>query len=301
MTAAYPGQGEASPPAASVVAAIVANALAEDRASFDVTTRATVAPDQRGEATILYKQDGVVCGIDVVAHVFRQVNPGLALHATTSEGAWVESGSVVATVKGPLGPMLSGERVALNLMQRMSGIATLSRQYVEAAAQGGHARVVDTRKTTPGLRALERYAVRVGGARNHRDTLQDGVLIKDNHIEAAAHRGVAIPALLASVRAEVPHTLRLEIEVTTPAMASAALEGGADVILLDNMTPEMMAAIVADARKRPAYARVLFEASGGITMDTIAQVSATGVDLISCGALTHSAPALDISLDVRPA
>ena len=301
MTAAYPGQGEASSPAASVVAAIVANALAEDRASFDVTTRATVAPDQRGEATILYKQDGVVCGIDVVAHVFRQVNPGLALHATTSEGAWVESGSVVATVKGPLGPMLSGERVALNLMQRMSGIATLSRQYVEAAAQGGHARVVDTRKTTPGLRALERYAVRVGGARNHRDTLQDGVLIKDNHIEAAAHRGVAIPALLASVRAEVPHTLRLEIEVTTPAMASAALEGGADVILLDNMTPEMMAAIVADARKRPAYARVLFEASGGITMDTIAQVSATGVDLISCGALTHSAPALDISLDVRPA
>jgi nicotinate-nucleotide pyrophosphorylase (carboxylating) len=292
---------ELSPPAASTVAAIVANALAEDRAGFDVTTRATVAPDQRGEATILYKQDGVVCGIEVVAHVFRQVHPGLALHATTPEGAWVESGTVVATVKGPLGAMLSGERVALNLMQRMSGIATLSRQYVEAAAKGGRARVVDTRKTTPGLRALERYAVRVGGARNHRDTLQDGVLIKDNHIEAAAHRGVAIPALLASVRAEVPHTLRLEIEVTTPAMAFAALEGGADVILLDNMTPEMMAAIVADARKEPTYARVLFEASGGITLDTIAKVSATGVDLISCGALTHSAPALDISLDVRPA
>ena len=292
---------EIEPPSAATVAAIVANALAEDRAGFDVTTRSTVTPDQRGEATILYKQDGVVCGLDVVAQVFRQVNPGLAVHATTAEGGWVTSGTVVATVKGPLGAMLSGERVALNLMQRMSGIATLARQYVDAAAKGGRARVVDTRKTTPGLRALERYAVRTGGARNHRDNLQDGVLIKDNHIEAAALRGVAIPALLASVRAEVPHTLRLEIEVTTPAMAYEALEGGADVVLLDNMTPEMMAAIVADARKEPAYARVLFEASGGITLKTIAKVAATGVDLISCGALTHSAPALDISLDVRPA
>ncbi|TAJ18624.1 MAG: carboxylating nicotinate-nucleotide diphosphorylase [Dehalococcoidia bacterium] len=292
---------EVSPPAASTIAAIVANALAEDRAGFDVTTRATVAPGQRGEATILYKQDGVVCGLDVAREAFQQVSPEIEVRTSTSDGAWVESGMVVATVQGPLGPILSGERVGLNLLQRMSGIATLSRQYVEAAAKGGRARVVDTRKTTPGLRALERYAVRVGGARNHRDTLQDGVLIKDNHIEAAAHRGLGIPALLASVRAEVPHTLRLEIEVTTPAMAYAALEGGADVILLDNMTPEMMAAIVADARKEPAYARVLFEASGGITLKTIAKVAATGVDLISCGALTHSAPALDISLDVRPA
>ncbi len=294
-------ESPASPPSRTVVAEIVASALAEDRAGFDVTTRATVAPDQRGEATILYKQDGVVCGLDVVAEVFAQVSPALDVRRSISEGSWVESGMVVATVSGPLGPMLSGERVALNLMQRMSGIATLSRQYVEAAAKGGRARVVDTRKTTPGLRALERYAVRAGGAHNHRDTLQDGVLIKDNHIEAAAQRGVAIPELLAAVRAEVAHTLRLEIEVTSPQMAFAALEGGADVILLDNMTPEMMAAIVADARKEPAYARVLFEASGGITLDTIARVAATGVDLISCGALTHSAPALDISLDVRPA
>lgn len=291
----------ASPPAAGIIAAIVADALAEDRAGFDVTTRSTVAPDQRGEATILYKQDGVVCGLDVVREVFRQVSPEIEVRASTSDGAWVESGATVAILRGPLGPMLSGERVALNLMQRMSGIATLSRQYVEAAARGGRARVIDTRKTTPGLRALERYAVRTGGARNHRDTLQDGVLIKDNHIEAAAQRGVGIPALLASVRAEVPHTLRIEVEVTAPEMAREALAGGADVVLLDNMTPEMMAAIVAEARAKPEHARVLFEASGGITLDTIARVAATGVDLISCGALTHSAPALDISLDVRPA
>ena len=292
---------EASPPDSAVVAAIVANALAEDRAGFDVTTRSTVTRDQRGEATLLYKQDGVVCGLDVVREVFRQVSPEIEVRASTSDGAWVESGTAVATISGPLAPMLSGERVALNLMQRMSGIATLARQYVEAASAGGWTRVVDTRKTTPGLRTLERYAVRTGGAHNHRDTLQDGVLIKDNHIEAAAQRGVAIPALLASVRAEVPHTLRIEIEVATPAMAREALAGGADVVLLDNMTPAMMAAIVAEARANPAYERVLFEASGGITLETIADVAATGVDLISCGALTHSAPALDISLDVRPA
>lgn len=290
-----------APPSADVVAAIVANALAEDRAGFDVTTRATVARDQRGAATILYKQAGVVCGLDVVREVFRQVSPEIEVRASTSDGAWVESGTTVAAVQGPLGPMLSGERVALNLLQRMSGIATLAHQYVEAATGGGWTRVVDTRKTTPGLRALERYAVRTGGAHNHRDTLQDGVLIKDNHIEAAAQRGVAIPELLASVRAEVAHTLRIEIEVTTPEMAREALTGGADVVLLDNMTPAMMAAIVAEARAQPEYERVLFEASGGITLETIASVAATGVDLISCGALTHSAPALDISLDVRPA
>ncbi|MBM4410220.1 MAG: carboxylating nicotinate-nucleotide diphosphorylase [Chloroflexi bacterium] len=292
---------EASPPDSAAVAAIVASALAEDRAGFDVTTRSTVTRDQRGEATLLYKQDGVVCGLEVVREVFRQVSPEIELRASTSDGAWVEPGTAVATVSGPLAPMLSGERVALNLMQRMSGIATLARQYVEAASAGGWTRVVDTRKTTPGLRTLERYAVRTGGAHNHRDTLQDGVLIKDNHIEAAAQRGVTIPALLASVRAEVPHTLRIEIEVTSPEMARAALAGGADVVLLDNMTPAMMAAIVTEARAKPAYERVLFEASGGITLGTIASVAATGVDLISCGALTHSAPALDISLDVRPA
>lgn len=288
-----------APPAADVVAAIVANALAEDRAAFDVTTRSTVTREQRGEAVLLYKQAGVVCGLDVVREAFRQSSPEIEVAASTCDGAWVEAGTTVATVQGPLGPMLSAERVALNLLQRMSGIATLAHQYVAAASGGGWTRVVDTRKTTPGLRALERYAVRTGGAHNHRDNLQDGVLIKDNHIEAAAQRGVAIPALLASVRGEVAHTLRIEIEVTTPEMAREALEGGADVVLLDNMTPEMMAAVVADARKEPAYSRVLFEASGGITLETIAKVAATGVDLISCGALTHSAPALDISLDVR--
>jgi nicotinate-nucleotide pyrophosphorylase (carboxylating) len=159
--------------------------------------------------------------------------------------------------------------------------------------------VVDTRKTTPGLRALERYAVRTGGAHNHRNTLEDGVLIKDNHIEAAARRGVALGALVEQVRASVPHTLRIEVEVTGAEMAREAIGEGADIVLLDNMTPEAMRQVMAEHRADSSARRVLFEASGGITLETVAAVAATGVDLISCGALTHSAAALDISLDVR--
>lgn len=288
-------------PATETVAEIVALALAEDRVAFDVTTRATVPPDQPGEATLLMKQSGVVCGLVVFAEAFAQVSPDVEVELLVDEGQWVKAGMTVAEIAGPLAAILSAERVALNLVQRMSGIATLAQQYQDKARDGGHARVVDTRKTTPGLRALERYAVRVGGAANHRNTLEDGVLIKDNHLAAAAARGVGIRALLAEVRQRVPHTLRIEIEVTTPEMAREALEGGADVVLLDNMTPDMMRGIVMEARANAAYARVLFEASGGITLDTIKEVAAAGVDLISCGALTHSAPALDLSLEVRPA
>lgn len=288
-------------PATETVAEIVALALAEDRVAFDVTTRATVPPDQPGEATLLMKQSGVICGLVVFAEAFAQVSPDVEVELLVDEGQWVKAGMTVAEIAGPLPAILSAERVALNLVQRMSGIATLAQQYQDRARDGGPARVVDTRKTTPGLRALERYAVRTGGAANHRNTLEDGVLIKDNHLAAAAARGVGIRALLAEVRQRVPHTLRIEIEVTTPEMAREALEGGADVILLDNMTPDMMRGIVTEARANPAYARVLFEASGGITFDTIKEVAATGVDLISCGALTHSAPALDLSLEVRPA
>jgi len=288
------------PPPADALAMIIASALDEDRASFDVTTRATVPGDQPGEATVLYKQAGIVCGLEVMASVFQQVSDEIEVTSTVEDGDWVEAGTEVAEITGPLAAILSGERVALNLIQRMSGIATMSSEYVRAAAQGGTARVVDTRKTTPGLRAIERYAVRVGGAHNHRNTLEDGVLIKDNHIEAAAQREVDLTGVIALARAGAAHTVRIEVEVIDAEMAREAIGAGADVILLDNMTPEQMRAVVAEHRADPAKGHVLFEASGGITLTTIAEVAATGVDLISCGALTHSAPALDISLDVRP-
>ena len=288
-------------PAAAVFAEIVVRALEEDRVGFDVTTQSTVPPDQPGEAMLLYKEDGVVCGIEVVREVFRQLSRNIEMDVLVDEGAWVEAGTTIAELRGPLAPMLSGERVALNLLQRMSGTATMAHRYVREAARGGTARVVDTRKTTPGLRALERYAVRTGGAFNHRNTLEDGVLIKDNHIAAAVRRGVSPGELIAEVRARVPHTLRIEVEADTPHLARAAAAGGADAVLLDNMPPDMMRAIVEEARAHPTTAHVLFEASGGVRLETIAAVAGTGVDLISVGALTHSAPALDISLDVRPA
>lgn len=288
------------PPPPDAVALIIAAALDEDRAAFDVTTRATVPPDQPGEATVLYKQAGVVCGLDVMAAVFQQVSDEIEVSSTFQDGDYVEAGTEVAEIVGPLAAILSGERVALNLIQRMSGIATLARDYVAAAAAGGSARVVDTRKTTPGLRAIERYAVRVGGAYNHRNTLEDGVLIKDNHIEAAAQREVDLAGVIALARSGAAHTVRIEVEVTDAEMAREAIEAGADVILLDNMTPDEMRAVVAEHRGNPSSPRVVFEASGGITLATIAEVASTGVDLISSGALTHSAPALDISLDVRP-
>lgn len=288
------------PPPADAVNLIIAAALDEDRAAYDVTTRATVGPDQPGEATVLYKQAGIVCGLDVLAAVFQQVSDEVEVTSTFQDGDYVEAGTEVAEITGPLAAILSGERVALNLVQRMSGIATLAREYVDAAAAGGTARIVDTRKTTPGLRAIERYAVRVGGAFNHRNTLEDGVLIKDNHIEAAAQRGVDLAGVIALARTEAAHTLRIEVEVTDAQMARDAVAAGADVVLLDNMTPEEMRAVVQEQRANPSAAHVLFEASGGITLETIAEVATTGVDLISSGALTHSAPALDISLEVRP-
>ena len=286
---------EVPPPDAREVARIVRRALAEDRAAHDVTTRALVPPEQRGRGAFLFKASGVVCGLEVVRAVFGEMSPDLELEVFAADGSSVDAGHVVAEVTGPLAPMLSGERVALNLLQRMSGIATLTRRFVRAAAEGGPARVLDTRKTTPGLRELERYAVRVGGARNHRNTLEDGILIKDNHIEAALKRGVAIPELVEAARRNAPHTLRVEVEVTDAATALLAIAAGADVILLDNMSPREMRQVVESADGDGT----LFEASGGVTLETVRDIAATGVHLISAGALTHSAPALDISLELE--
>ena len=287
---------ESRPPDPAIVRDIVARALAEDRARHDVTTHALVPAEQRGRAAFLVKQEGMVCGMDVVREVFAQLSAALALEVHAPDGSGVEPRMLIAQVSGPLAPMLSGERVALNLLQRLSGIATLTYRYVQAAAEGGPAEVLDTRKTTPGLRELERYAVRVGGGRNHRDTLADGVLIKDNHIAAAALRGVGIAELVQQARLKAPHTLRVEIEVSDSAMALVAIAADVDVILFDNMPAAEVARVVASAP-----GGIVFEASGGITLETIREVAATGVQLISAGALTHSAPALDISLETMPA
>lgn len=282
-------------PDLATVRTAVAAALLEDRAAFDVTTRTTVPLEQQGHGEFLFKEAGVVCGLAVAREAFQQLSPNLHVGAAYEDGSYVEAGTVVATIDGPLAAMLSAERVALNFAQRLSGVASMARRFVEEAARGGETRVVDTRKTTPGLRALERYAVRCGGAHNHRDNLQDGVLIKDNHLAAAAARGVSLETVVRLAREGAAHTLRIEVEVDTPEQAVEAIAAGADVVLLDNMDPETMRPIV------EASPSVVFEASGGVNLETIRAIAATGVQLVSVGALTHSAPALDISLDVRPA
>ena len=277
-----------------IVRRAVREALAEDRAGQDVTTLAVVPPDQQGEGAFLLKQDGVLCGLDLVREVFAQLSPDLALDVLAPDGSAVERRHVVATVRGPLAPMLSGERVALNFLQRLSGVASLTRAFVERAAEGGPAQITDTRKTTPGLRALERYAVRVGGGRNHRDSLADGVLIKDNHLGAATARGESLHDLVRGARLRAPHTQRIELEVPDAATALLALAEGVDVILLDNMPVDQLRQVVESSR-----GQALLEASGGVTLENVREIAATGVHLISVGALTHSAPALDISLELE--
>ena len=283
------------PPDPQAVLAIVRAALEEDRAHHDVTTRALVPADQRGQGAFLYKRAGVVCGMEVMRAVFAEMSPDLELDVLAADGSSVEPGHIAAEIEGPLWAILSGERVALNLLQRMSGIATITRRFVQAAAEGGRAEIADTRKTTPGLRDLERYAVRVGGGRNHRNTLEDGVLIKDNHIAAASLRGVGLEELVREARMRASHLLRVEIEADQPATALLAIAAGADVVLLDNMAPAEMRTVVESA----TVDGLLFEASGGVNLDNVREVAATGVHLISVGALTHSAPAIDISLEVE--
>lgn len=276
-----------------LVRRVVRAALEEDGAFQDVTTLSTVPPDQRGSGEFLSKDTGVLAGMPLVRAAFEAVDPSIELHARLQDGAPLEYGSIIATVEGPLASILSAERIGLNFLQRLSGTATLTRRLTEVVA-GLPTRVVDTRKTTPGLRALERYAVRVGGGHNHRFNLADGVLIKDNHIAAGRSRGLTLGDVIAAARAGAPHTLRIEVEVTSFEEAQEAVEARADVILLDNMTPPEMARCV-----EMIAGRALTEASGGITVENARAIAESGVDIISSGALTHSARALDISLNVR--
>lgn len=271
----------------------VARALAEDAAWRDVTTGALVPPDQQGQAVIVAKTAGVLAGLPVAEAVFHALDASLAFEAALAEGARLSPGQAVARIGGALSPILRGERVALNFLQRLSGVATATARLVEAL-EGLPTHVLDTRKTTPGLRALEKYAVQVGGGHSHRFNLADGILIKDNHLAALEARGVDIAGAIRLARLASPHTLRVEVEVTSVDQALEALAAGAEVLLLDNMELEDMRRVAGVAR-----GRALTEASGGITLDNVRAVAETGVDFVSVGAVTHSAPALDMSLEVE--
>ncbi len=288
-TASVPGLAGA-PGGRAAWETIVDLALAEEIGGGDVTTATTVPAEAMAASTLLAKAPGVVSGLAVAAAVFRRVDPAVTFRARVADGARVAPGSAIAEVRGRARSLLTAERVALNLLQRLSGVATLTAAYV-AAVDGTGARIVDTRKTTPGLRALERAAVRDGGGRNHRFGLGDGVLIKDNHL-AAVGGDDPVGRAVRQARAGAPHTLRVEVEVTTLDQLDRAVAAGAEVILLDNMPVPMMA----EAVGRVA-GRATLEASGGVSLATVRAIAETGVDLISVGALTHSAPALDISLE----
>ncbi len=261
-------------------------AFAEDIGIGDITTEATVSSNQKAVGTVHAKSDGVVAGLPVVERTFQQLDSDVSFRAFVRDGDVISVGTAIAEVEGSAKTILIGERTALNFLQRLSGIATLTSQFVEAVADYD-VKIVDTRKTTPGWRALEKYAVRVGGGNNHRFGLYDGVLIKDNHIVAAG----GIVSAVERARQAAPHTAKIEIEVETVEQVNEALDAGADILLLDNMTIETMQQVVKMIDKR-----VITEASGGITLERVQAVASIGVDLISVGALTHSAMPLDISL-----
>ncbi len=269
--------------------------LAEDIGRGDVTTQATVRPALRGRGRFLAKQPLVVAGLEVAEAIFSNLEPGMELEAFVYDGERASQGQEFARIEGLAQVLLMGERVALNLIQRMSGIATLTRQYVDAI-EGTKAQIVDTRKTAPGLRLFDKYAVAIGGGRNHRFGLDDGCLIKDNHIALAG----GIREAIQRAHQSVSHMLRVEIEVGSLDDLKEALGFGVDAVLLDNMPPDKMAEAVAWVREQPGGAGILLEASGNVNLSTVRAYAETGVDLISVGALTHSAPAADISFKIAP-
>ena len=272
---------------------LIDSAIVEDQTFNDPTTLAVVPPEVRGVGMLRAKADGVLAGVDVALEVFRRVDPNLDARALLSDGSRLFSGSDIAVVSGPAGPILRAERIALNFLQRMSGIATATNRYVEAV-RGLNSRIVDTRKTAPGHRYLDKYAVRMGGGQNHRLSLADGILIKDNHIQANRFREMGLAQVIGLALERASHTIKVEVEVETLDQVREAVDAGAHIIMLDNMSVDLM---------REAMAlidgRAVVEASGGINMDTVRAVAETGVDLISIGALTHSVAALDISLDLE--
>ena len=264
--------------------------LHEDIGSGDITSEATLPPDQAGTAEFVAKGSFVICGMEIVAPlVFKTQNPAIDILQTSKDKALAAPGDILLTAGGPVLDLLKAERVALNLVQRLCGIATHTSRFVEKV-KPLPVRILDTRKTTPGLRMLEKYAVRVGGGHNHRFNLADGVLIKDNHIQACG----SIKNVVAMMREKVPHTMKIEVEASTMEQVRECLSCSVDIIMLDNMEPAMMREAV-----KLAGGRALLEASGGINLDNVREVAETGVDYISIGALTHSAPACDISMRLK--
>jgi nicotinate-nucleotide pyrophosphorylase (carboxylating) len=269
-------------------------ALEEDVGLGDVTSASVIDETQEAEADILARERAVVCGLGVVEAVFTRFDWRTRVRMRVSDGDPIGPGALVASVRGPAQALLAGERTALNFLQRLSGIATLTQAFV-AAAEGAKLRVTDTRKTSPGMRALEKYAVRVGGGLNHRADLASGILIKDNHVALCG----SVREAVRRARANAPHLLRVAVEVDNAAQLEEAMEAGAEVIMLDNFQPRDMVEAVKRVRDRAP--RTTLEASGGVTLDRMREIAKTGVDVVSIGAVTHSARAIDFSCEVRPA
>jgi nicotinate-nucleotide pyrophosphorylase (carboxylating) len=268
---------------------LVELALSEDIGPGDATTRLVIAPGREGGAVLEARETLVVCGLEVAAGVFEQIDPEVTFQPLANDGDLAQPQDVLAEVHGDLGALMAGERTALNFMMRMSGVATLTRRFVDAIAGTG-ARIVDTRKTLPGWRTLDKYAVAVGGATNHRVGLYDGILLKDNHLAAAGGLEPAIKAALAAA----PDNLRIQVEVESEADAVAAVDAGVDFLLLDNRSPDELERIVARLG-----GRALLEASGGITLDNVRAVAESGVQRISIGSLTHSAAGADVAMEMN--
>jgi nicotinate-nucleotide pyrophosphorylase (carboxylating) len=282
-------------PSRDAIHQLVRKALDEDAPWGDLTSQTLIAASMRITAQLVAREAGVLSGEDVFIAAMSLTDPGISTRFDMHDGESFSGSAVLATIEGPAQGVLQAERVALNFVQRMSGIATLTAQYVSAVA-GSRARVVDTRKTTPGLRLIERYAVRCGGGHNHRYSLSDAVMVKDNHLAILAANGAGnITEGLQSMRARLPHTTHVEVEVDRPEQIEEILAAGADTILLDNFTTAQLTSAVAQIA-----GRALVEASGGITLAHIREVAETGVDIISVGALTHSVRSLDLGLDILP-
>lgn len=276
-----------------IVYAFAADLLKEDLGRGDITTQSVVRGGIRARGRFLAKQDMVLCGLEIAEAVFGALDNSIALESRVYDGDKIGVETEFARIEGPATALLTGERTALNIMQRLSGVATLTKAFVERT-EGTNVRIIDTRKTTPGLRLLEKYAVTVGGGFNHRFGLDDGILIKDNHIALAG--GVRRAVELA--RRTASHLMKIEVEVASQSQLRDALAAGAEVVMLDNMNPEEIRESVKLIRDQAP--KTTIEVSGGITLDNVREIAETGVDLISVGAITHSASAVDISLKIRP-
>jgi nicotinate-nucleotide pyrophosphorylase (carboxylating) len=274
---------------------IIDSALAEDISQGDITSETLIPAEFRGKASLRAKAKGILAGIDIAGRVFQRVDPSIQIEFLTTDGTEIKAGDVIATFAGKVASILKAERTALNFLRRLSGTATLTAGYV-AEVKGLPTVILDTRKTTPGLRILEKYAVRLGGGQNHRLHLGDMILIKDNHLSALRATGMSLKDIVAQAKKKAPPGIKVEVEVSTVPEALEAVAGGVDIIMLDNMSPAEIRQVISQI---PDHIKT--EASGGITRDNISAVAQTGVDYISIGALTHSAPALDISLELEPA